>query len=466
MTFPPFVKKFDFRGVYNTEIKNQDAFYLALAIKKIFPLKKVLVGWDTRVSSKNLAMNFIHGLENSDIEISYVETCPIDYVTCGAYAFDFDFSVMFTGSHNTWDWTGLLMHTQGGVSVEGKTVSSIVESYNQVLQEPYTAPAINLANFLNAQEKIEVVYQKKIQSLIPLEQIKKLNVIVDLGDGSGSKSLDLIERLLPQVEFTRLNDRKLYDAQSSHTADPSESKNMQQLMETMKKNGYDGGFAFDSDADRVLAVDETGAYINGSLIGSAIIEAFTHLAKHDNTYGYAVECGPAMYNAVVDIHKKMNSQISALPVPVGRSILRRMIRDDAVDVAVENVGHFYVKEFFMTDSAAFSLVIVLYWISIFGSLFSLRDKHPDGKRIQFSLPLAENQDTNIQKIIETITSHFAQKQIKKIEIDGIRYEILEADYLQSWFTVRQSGYEKINKYYFGSLNDDDYRFLQETIKKE
>lgn len=463
---PPFVKKFDFRGVYNTDIKDQDAFYLALAIKKLLPLKKVLVGWDTRASSKNLAMNFIHGLEKSGIEISYLESCPIDYVTSGAYAFDYDFSVMFTGSHNTWDWTGLLMHTQGGASVEGKMVLAIVENYNQVLKEPYTAPAIALSDFINVQGKIEDIYIKKMKSLLPLDQIKKLHIVVDLGDGSGSKSLDLLERLLPQVEFTRLNDRKLYDAQSSHTADPSNVENMQQLMNTIKSGTYDAGFAFDSDADRVLAVDETGAYINGSLIGSAIIETFTHLQKHDNTYGYAVECGPAMYNAVVDIHKKMNSQISAMPIPVGRSILRRMIRDDAIDVGVENVGHFYVKEFFMTDSGAFSLAIVLYWMTVFGSLFSLRDKHPDGKRAQFSRPVSDNQEAVLQKQVESVVPHFAQKQTKKIEIDGIRYEILNGDYLESWFTMRQSGYEKILKYYFGSLNNDDFVFLTETLRKE
>jgi phosphomannomutase len=151
-----------------------------------------------------------------------------------------------------------------------------------------------------------------------------------------------------------------------------------------------------------------------------------------------------MYNTVVDIRKNQNVQISAIPVPVGRSILRRLIRDGTIDMGVENVGHFYMKDFFMTDSGAFSLVVILYWMSIYGSLSSLPEKHPDGLRTQFALPHSEN---------------------KKIDIDGIRCEIFRGEYLQTWYAARPSGYEKIEKYYFGSLDEKDYKLLQEKIRK-
>lgn len=462
----PFVKKFDFRGVYNKDIFDKDAFYLALAIKKTIPLKKVLVGWDSRVSSKNLAMNFMHALKNANIEIQYLNICPIDYVTAAAHAFDFDFSVMFTGSHNPWDWTGLLMHTKGGASVEGATVTDIVENYTHLQSTPYSLPQIQLADYLNVKESVEDVYKKKIQSLIPLKKIKKMRVLVDVGDGSGSISLDVLEKLLPQVSFHRIHDRRVYDDSSSHTADPSNIENMQELMDTVKKDAYDCGFAFDSDADRVLAVDETGAYLNGSLLGSAMIDVFTQIQKQMHTFGYAVECGPAMYNAVADIRKKQNIQISAIPVPVGRSILRRLIRNGTIDMGVENVGHFYMKDFFMTDSGAFSLAVILYWISVNSSLSSVREKYPDGLRTQFALSLAQNQEAILHRLTESITPHFAQRKNKRIEIDGIRYEFFEGDSLKTWYAMRTSGYEKIEKYYFGSLDEADYTFLQEKIRKE
>lgn len=462
---PPFVKKFDFRGVYNKDITDKDAYYLALAIKKTLPLKKILIGWDTRESSRSLAMNFMQALKNTGIEIAYLEKCPIDYVTAGAQAFDFDFSVMFTGSHNTWDWTGLLMHTKGGVSVAGEVVTEIVANYTHSQQEAYTSPEIQLSEYENFQEKLEAVYKKKIQELIPLERIREMKVLVDLGDGSGAKSLSILEELLPQVTFQRLNDRQLYDENSSHTADPSMVENMQELMDAVKKDTYDGGFAFDSDADRVLAVDETGNYLNGSLLGSAMIVSFSNLHHDTSTYGYAVECGPAMYNTVIDINKVEHTPLSAVPIPVGRSILRQLIRDGAIDMGVENVGHFYMKDFFMTDSGAFSMVVILYWMSLFGPLSSLPKEHIDGFRKQFSVPTAPNQAELLDALIESINPKFFEMKNKKIEIDGIRYEFFEGDYMQTWYAMRPSGYEKVQKYYFGSLDEIDYEYLQEKIRK-
>lgn len=463
---PPFVKKFDFRGVYNNDIFDKDAFYLGLAIQKTVSPEKVLVGWDTRVSSMSLAFNFISAFKDSGVEISYLETCPIDFVTAAAYAYDFDFSVMFTGSHNPWDWSGLLMHTKGGVSVEGELVTHIIEQYNTALSVPYSEPTINILDYKNFSSEIEKTYKEKISSLIPLDKIKPFKVLVDVGDGSGYGSLDVLEALLPQVTFERINDRKVYDANTPHTADPSNIENMSQLINEMKQKHYDCGFAFDSDADRGLGIDETGEYINGSLIGSALIDVFNELKNPAKDYGYAVECGPSMVNVVTDLKKTGNAGVSAIPVPVGRSILRRLIREEKIDVGVEDVGHFYIKDFFMTDSGAFSLCLVLYWMSLNGKLSLLREKHPDGKRTQFHLPQAENQEEKLTNLTTEINPHFDGKETKKIEVDGIRYEFYEDGHLQTWYAMRPSGYEKIEKYYFGSLSDEEYTFLQEKIKKE
>ncbi|MGI8419462.1 MAG: hypothetical protein ACR2LN_02350 [Candidatus Levyibacteriota bacterium] len=458
---PPFVKKFDFRGVYEKDITDKDGFYLGLAVQKSLPLKRILVGWDTRVSSKHLARNFIQAFQGTNIEINYIDICPIDFITAAANSFAFDFSVMFTGSHNPWNWTGLLMHTAGGASVEGELVNKIVAQYNQALSTPYQKPTGSLSDYINFQPIIESIYKKKISALIPLEDIKSMRVCVDLGDGSGYKGLEILEDLLPQVTFHRLNDRKVYNAQTPHTADPSQVENMQQLMQEVREGDYDCGIAFDSDADRALAVDEKGNYINGTLIGSAMMDICTSLRLPIHTFGYAVECGPSLYNTA-----RTKENIQTMPVPVGRSIMRRLIRENKVDLAVENVGHFYNKAFFMTDSGAFSLVQILYWISTYGKLSTLVTEHPDGQRTQFTIPRADDQAAALEKLTATINQKFAGRVQKKIEVDGIRYEFYEGETLTTWYAWRPSGYEPIEKYYFGSLNQEDYLYLQEKIRKD
>lgn len=462
---PAFVKKFDFRGVYGKDLMDRDAFYLGHAIQHVLPLKKLLIGWDTRASSEQLAMNFMQSFKNSQVAISFLEKCPIDYVTTAANAFNFDYSVMFTGSHNTWEWSGLLMHTKGGESVQGELVTKIVDAYTASLQIPYTEPMIDLLQYEDFQPMIEDVYMKKIAEIIPLAEISNtLRVCVDVGDGSGSQVLTLLSRYLPQVKFFRINDREQYDADTPHTADPSVHENMQQLITEVQKNGYDAGFAFDSDADRVLAVDEKGNFLNGSVLGGSLIESLIALNRPVSNVGYAVECGPALPNAVVSLQER-GKNLSALPIPVGRSLLRGMIRKGEVDVAIENVGHFYIKDFFMTDSGVFSLALLLYWMTKSGALSGIREKYQDGQRMNFSLPLVENQEEHNEILAAEINKGITT-EVRKITVDGVRYEFLEENKIVSWYAMRPSGYEKVEKYYFGSTDKDAFAYLKKKFNKE
>jgi phosphomannomutase len=431
---------------------------IARALAKTLPLTSVLIGWDTRASSKQLALHFISGLPK-DIAVSYIESCPIDYITAGAYALDFDLAIMFTGSHNPWDWTGLLLHTKGGASVVGELVERIIANYEIVSKEKVAENAgiVDIKNYHNAQEQIEDFYTKRIQELLPLQSIKPLQVVVDIGDGSGYKALDLLERLIPQVTFERMHDRRVYDNNSSHTADPSNIENMQELIDIVKKDGrYDAGFAFDSDADRVLAVDETGAYLNGSLLGSAIYESFQKLQLASKKVGYAVDCGPSLYNTVHEFQHE-----NALPVAVGRSIVRGMVMNQMLDIGVENVGHFYLKEFFATDSGVFSLAVILYWITTHGTLSSLVKMHPDGERAQQFVPISPEK-TN-EAVEKAIITQFPNA--KKTTVDGVRYEVFANDYMRSWIAVRKSGYEAIEKYYFGSLEEKEFLQVEKIMQK-
>lgn len=464
MQNPPFVKKFDFRGVYQKDIFDEDAFYVGVALSQVLKPKKILLGWDSRASSKSLAFQVIQAFKDLSVEIYYLDTVPIDFVTAASFASDFDMSIMFTGSHNTWEWTGLLIHLKGGRSLQGDLVTDVVREYYKAQENiKYVPQEINLLDFHNYESEISKIFSDKIKSLIPLTEIKPQEVIVDIGDGSGSKSLTLLEQLLPQIKFTRICDRQKYDHDSLHTADPSEQKNMEHIKSEMKEKKYGAGFVFDSDGDRVLALDENLQYLNGSVLGSALVQTFSMLNITCNIVGYAVECGPSVYNTVIDLNKTNSDPVLINPIPVGRSIVRGMVFDSKIDFGLESVGHFYIKDFFQTDSAAFVVACILYWISANGNLSKILEKHPDGKRFQTSQEL--HGDVNLQntKLIQEVTQKFEGHTIKTVDVDGVRLEIYNGEYMESWITFRKSGYEAIEKYYCGSLNQQNFEFLERVI---
>ena len=459
---PSFVKKFDFRGVYEKDLNDKDAYYLALALKVTYNPKKIILAWDTRVSSRSLAENFMQALKDTEIEISYLEKVPIDYLTVAANALEFDLSIMFTGSHNPWDWTGLLMHTRGGASIHGEDVERIIQEYYLAKKEEYNKPEIDLAHYQNVEKEVEQIYADRLATLLPLNEISDLRILVDVGDGSTGKALDTLILLLPQVTFDRLNDRGIYDQNTPHIADPSEIKNMQQLASAVVRDGYNCGFAFDSDGDRVLAVDENGKYINGSTLASALVTVFYSLGIATEKIGYAVECGPSLYNTVVDINKSAQEKINIEPIAVGRSRVRDLLFEGKIDVGVENVGHFYIKDFFKTDSAIFNLTTTLYWMSLNGKLSKLLTNHPDGDRTQGSWEQNSANEKKSEKILNDVKNTFPDT--KNISVDGVRLEAYKGEYMNVWCAIRRSGYESVEKYYYGALDHENFVKLEKIFQ--
>lgn len=461
---PPFVKKFDFRGVYDKDITDRDAFLLGKALQSVLTPRKVLVGYDTRVSSMQMAEHFIRAFSIEEQEVHYLPKCPIDYVTAASFSLDYDLSVMFTGSHNPWDWTGLLIHLSRGDSLQGELVSEVVQQYYQAQEENASETDISLGELKDVTKEVEDVYRKKIETILPIDEIRPFKVLVDIGDGSGTKALELLQTIFRSVEFTMINNRGVYDSQSPHIADPSEIKNMQDVINGVKEGGYDCGFAFDSDADRVLGVDEHGNYLNGSILGSAIAEAIIRAGSADTKFGYAVDCGIAFHNAILEL-KKNYRELTLEMLPVGRSLLRTMIREGKTDVAVENVGHFYLNDFFKTDSGVFSLALILYWMSLNGKLSALSTKYPDGMRGQRFVSLPDNQDEIMKRLSQTFLDEYGEGNLKKSEVDGLRYEMNKEGKMVSWFATRKSGYEPIQKYFYGSMDETEFKKLEAIVSE-
>ena len=94
------------------------------------------------------------------------------------------------------------------------------------------------------------------------------------------------------------------------------------LAETMTSGSYDAGFAFDGDADRVLAVDRNGDVIDGDEI---IAIAALHLHVHGNLPGPGVAV-TVMTN--FGFHNAMNAAgIEVVTTPVGdRNVIVELLR--------------------------------------------------------------------------------------------------------------------------------------------
>ncbi|MEM4336850.1 MAG: phosphomannomutase/phosphoglucomutase, partial [Candidatus Woesearchaeota archaeon] len=92
-------REYDIRGIYPSELDENIAYTLGVAVSKFLNQKEIVVGRDGRVSSPSLHKYFVKGVIDSGldvIDIGLVST-PIFYFACLTMQKK---GVMITASHN------------------------------------------------------------------------------------------------------------------------------------------------------------------------------------------------------------------------------------------------------------------------------------------------------------------------------------------------------------------------------
>ena len=118
-------KAYDIRGIYGTELKQDDFYKIARAYAQFcgFPGKncKVVVARDCRKSSDALFAAFSQGLVDEGVDVIDIglASTPMSYFANAKLGADG--SVMITASHNTKEWNGCKLCKANAVPISGAT---------------------------------------------------------------------------------------------------------------------------------------------------------------------------------------------------------------------------------------------------------------------------------------------------------------------------------------------------------
>ena len=227
---------------------------------------RVVVGKDTRRSSYMLEYALSAGLTASgaDAYLLHVTTTPsVSYV---ARTEGFDCGVMISASHNPYYDNGIKLLNRDGEKMD-EAVLVLAEAY---LDGCLEADGQHLKELPQAAEDgIGAVIDhsagrnRYIGYLISLAvySFKGKKIALDCANGSAWAIAPSVVRALGADVYV-LNDHPdglniNRDAGSTH---------IEGLQRYVTEHGMDAGFAYDGDADRCLAVDETGALVDGDKI--------------------------------------------------------------------------------------------------------------------------------------------------------------------------------------------------------
>ena len=254
------------RGVVNAGLDATLAYQVGLATGAVLRKDKqgarpvVTIGKDTRISSDLLEGALVAGLCTAGADVLHLGVFPTPAVAFATVDKGADAGVVISASHNPFEHNGIKIFNGKGFKLSDaleNEIEDIILNYRDV--PAMTHGDIGRVIYLDTSER-----ERYIDHLVSTIQtdLAGLRIAVDCANGAASATAPALFARFPQLAC----DITHAQPDGVNINNGCGSTHLESLQNLMKTGKYDLGLAFDGDADRFLAVDETGAPIDGDQI--------------------------------------------------------------------------------------------------------------------------------------------------------------------------------------------------------
>lgn len=395
------------RGVINKEISVELAINLGEILGTIH--KRVVLGHDPRTSRHLMFHAFASGLlsTGSEVHITGMVSTP----TLANAAKNFDCGVMITASHNPPEYNGLKFINPDGSGFNIKQMHEIEEMVAK--KKVSKAKWESIKNITPYQNAIDDHIDRILSSVNKMD----LKVVVDCGCGAASTITPYLFRKLG-CDVITLNCQPdgFFPGRKSEPT----KENLSSLMKAVIHNDADLGIAHDGDADRMVAVDEKGSFVDGD----ALLALFS---KHEVKKSVVVPINASM--AIDEIVGKAK----VIRTKVGDVFISEMIKKYNADFGGEPSGTWIFPRQGLCPDGVFAAARLAQLITKekLSLQISALPKYPREKGT-IKCP-------NHRKFgaLDSVEKRLQELNIKEISTDeGVR-----AKFDRAWVLVRASGTE-------------------------
>ncbi len=322
-------RAYDIRGVVGKNLNEDIVKKIGQAIGSEAAAKRqasIVVGRDGRNSSPALAQALITGLRNAGRDVIDVGVVPTPVLYFAAHFLEVNSGVMLTGSHNGPEYNGLKIVLDGETLAE----DGIQSIYNRIKENNYE----NGEGTLQTKEII-ADYIRRISEDIPVAFGASFKIVVDCGNGvAGAVAPQLLRALGHDVVELYCD---LDGNFPNHQPDPSQPENMQDIIDKVKAEEADLGFAFDGDGDRLGVVDDLGKIIWPDR--QLMVLAKDVLSRNEGSpIIFDVKCSRYL-KAIIE-----SNGGKPLMWKTGHSLIKKKMKEVDAPLAGEMSGHIFFKE--------------------------------------------------------------------------------------------------------------------------
>ena len=343
------------RGVANRDLTVELALDLSVAAAHVLGDAGALsradgrrpvavVGHDTRASGEFLEAAVVAGLASAGVDVWRVGALPTPAVAYLTAALDADLGVMLSASHNPMPDNGIKFLARGGV----KLADSLEDAIEARIGEDWVRPIGADVGRVSVHDEGVQTYIAHLLSTLP-NALTSLTIVVDAANGAASV-------VGPQA--LRAAGAQVIEIHTAPTGlninDNCGSTHLESLIEAVQAHNADAGVAFDGDADRCLAVDSTGAVIDGdhvlAILGLAMSERGT---LRDNTVVATVMANLGFKLALSE------AALTVVETGVGDRYVLEAMREGNFSLGGEQSGHVIMSDFATTGDGVLTALHLL-----------------------------------------------------------------------------------------------------------
>ena len=336
------------RGIANTELTVELTMklgrILGARLVKDYTCPKVLIGRDTRISGEMLESALIAGLVSSGanvMKLGVISTPGVAYLTkdLGVEA-----GIMISASHNPAPDNGIKIFQSDGYKLNDAIeleIELLLDNDVDTLPRPIGGDIGTVESFPDGANK----YINFLKSTID-NDLSGFKIALDPGHGAASV-------IAPRL-FTDLGAEVLTIGTSPDGLNINKecgSTHPKKLQELVITEGVDFGFAFDGDADRLIAVDNNGSIVDGDQ-SMFIIGRYLHVQGKlkDGVIVSTVMSNLGFYKSVEAANMK------SVATKVGdRYVLEEML-DKGYNLGGEQSGHIIMLDHLTTGDGLLAAV--------------------------------------------------------------------------------------------------------------
>ena len=330
------------RGIAGENLTFELAYKCGIALGMMVKNPRVIIGKDTRTSGSHIALSLCAGITYAGASVMDIGTCTTPTVAYLTKKFNADFGIMISASHNPAKYNGIKIFGADGKKLSDEKEIEIEKCFFNKSTTPCFGKYIQKSDFVD-------LYMEHIKRCIDGD-LGGLKIVIDCANGGASK-------IAPKI-FNILNAETVQiacECNGEKINDGCGALHPEVLAETVIKQKADFGFAFDGDADRIVAVDENGNILDGDVLTYILASFF----NEQNKLNQNIVVGTSQTNAGLEEELKKQN-ISLLRANVGDKYVMEQMDKHVLNLGGEKSGHIILSDYATTGDGVLCAVLISY----------------------------------------------------------------------------------------------------------